>query len=248
MTGLPGRRAAATLNEPARVALVTGAAGGLGRAIVDALSSNGWVVAGSARAGGEFPADMEDPAAPGRLIEAVVDRFGRLDLVCANHATMAMGAIDELPLADWWRIVEVNLVASFRLARSAVPHLDASRGSIIFTSSEWGLTGASRATAYAASKAGLIGLTKSLALELAPRIRVNAVCPGIVDTPQLLVDAADAGLPLAEMHARYIDGIPLRRIATPADIAAWFVFLAGPGAAFLTGQALSPNGGTTLVP
>lgn len=228
------------------VALVTGAGGGLGRATVAALEDEGWTVAGATHRTGEFAADLAEPAAAGRLVERVLDRFGSLDLLVANHACMSMASVEVHPLDDWWRVVDTNLSGSFRLARAAAPALVAARGSIVIVSSEWGVTGWPGASAYAASKAGLIGLTKALARELAPEVRVNAIAPGVVDTPQLEVDAAAAGVTLAEIKRRYAAAAPLGRIASPAEIAASIVFLASPAAAYYTGQVLQPNGGTTM--
>ncbi|MFZ5854165.1 MAG: SDR family NAD(P)-dependent oxidoreductase [Chloroflexota bacterium] len=229
-----------------RVALVTGAGGGLGRAIVAALEAEGWMVAGATHRGGEFAADLADPAAPDRLVERVIDRFGRLDLLVPNHAAMGMAPVEVHPVEDWWRIVDTNLSGSFRLARAAAPHLLAGGGSIVFISSEWGVTGWPGASAYAASKAGLIGLTKALARELAPEVRVNAVAPGVIDTPQLQVDAAAAGVPIGEIRRRYAAAAPLRRIATPDEIAATVICLVSPAGGYYTGQVLQPNGGTTM--
>jgi NAD(P)-dependent dehydrogenase (short-subunit alcohol dehydrogenase family) len=144
--------------------------------------------------------------------------------------------------------VETNLGAAFRLARAAAPHLIRRHGALLFVGSTWGLTGWPGATAYAASKAGLVGLTKALALELAPQVRVNLLAPGVVATPQLAVDAAAAGVTVDEIRERYAATTPLGRIADPAEIARSVVFLASPAAAYYTGQVLSPNGGTVLVP
>ncbi len=228
------------------VALVTGAAGGLGRALVAALEADGWAVAGATHRGGEFAADLADRTAPERLVEGVVACFGRLDLLVPNHAAMGMAPVDAHPVEDWWRIVDTNLSGSFRLARAAAPHLLAAGGSIVFISSEWGVTGWPNASAYAASKAGLIGLTKALARELAPDVRVNAVAPGVIDTPQLQVDAEAADLPIEEMKRRYAAAAPLGRIAMPDEIAATVLCLVSPAGAYYTGQVLQPNGGTTM--
>ncbi|MBA3876017.1 MAG: short-chain dehydrogenase [Anaerolinea sp.] len=228
------------------VALVTGSAGGLGRALVTALSAAGWTVAAATHRDGPFAGDLADLTVADELVARVVERFSRLDLVVANHAAMTMAPVDTHPVDDWWRIVDTNLGGSFRLARAAAPHLVHARGSIVFISSEWGVTGWPGATAYASSKAGLVGLTKALARELAPDVRVNAVAPGAIDTSQLAVDAEAAGVTLDEVRARYANAAPLRRIASPAEIAATVVFLAAPEGAYYTGQVLQPNGGTTM--
>jgi len=228
------------------VALVTGAAGGLGRALVAGLEADGWTVAAAARRGGRFAADLAERGSAGALVGRVIDRFGRLDLLVPNHAYMRMAPVDAHPIDDWWRVVDTNLTGSFRLARAAAPHLLRTGGSIVFVSSEWGVTGWPNASAYAASKAGLIGLTKALARELAPGVRVNAVAPGVIDTPQLRVDADAAGVTLDEIRRRYAAATPLGRIASPAEIAATIRFLVSPEAGYYTGQVLQPNGGTTM--
>jgi NAD(P)-dependent dehydrogenase (short-subunit alcohol dehydrogenase family) len=122
-------------------------------------------------------------------------------------------------------------------------------GRIVIIASEFGVVGWINATAYAASKAGLISLTKTLGRELGPEgILVNAIAPGIMDTPQLDVDAADAGVSPEEIRRRYADESPIGRIGRPEEIAATVAFLAGDGATALTGQILQPNGGTTRGP
>lgn len=228
------------------VLLVTGAAGGLGRALVERFTADGWLVAASARRDGEFAADAGDSGAIATVVGRVVERFGRLDLVVANAAELRLAHVEQHPLEDWWAIVRTNLSGPFYLARAAAPHLAEAWGAIVFVSSEWGITGWPLASAYAASKAGLIGLTKALARELAPRVRVNAIAPGVIDSPQLSVDAAAAGIGLDEMKRRYAETAPLGRIATPAEIAATVAFLASPEAGYFTGQVLQPNGGTTM--
>jgi len=225
--------------------LVTGSAGGIGRSLVMRFSADGWQVAASTHHGGELAADLADPGHAARLIDRVIERFGRLDALIVNHATMAMAAMDEHDPSDWWRIVDTNLSGAFYLARDAAPHLVAANGSIVFISSEWGVSGWPRATAYAASKAGLIGLTRALARELAPTVRVNAVAPGAIDTAQLEIDARDANLTLAEIRAQYARTAPLQRIGTPAEVAASVAFLVSADAANYTGQVLHPNAGTT---
>jgi NAD(P)-dependent dehydrogenase (short-subunit alcohol dehydrogenase family) len=119
-------------------------------------------------------------------------------------------------------------------------------GRIIVIASGWGVIGHPNATAYAASKAGLIALTKGLGRELGPDgILANAIAPAFIDTEQLAVDARDAGISLAEMRQRYCDQTPAGRLATPEDIAGAISFLAGPGSTGFVGQVLQPSGGVT---
>lgn len=228
------------------VALVTGAAGGLGRAIGARLTRGGWLLVPATHRSGPFAADLAEPMQVRALVGRVIEAYGRVDLVVANHAAMTMDAVDVQDVDEWWRIVDTNLGGSFHLARAAADHLRRSRGSIIFISSEWGVTGWPNASAYASSKAGLIGLTRALARELAPDVRVNAIAPGIIDTDQLRVDAAALGISFDEMKARYAAAAPLGRIATADEIAASVDFLASEEAGYYTGQVFHPNGGTTM--
>ena len=122
----------------------------------------------------------------------------------------------------------------------------AGHGRIVIIASGWGVIGHPNATAYAASKAGLIALTKGLGRELGPQgILANAIAPAFIDTEQLRVDADDAGLTLEEMRQQYREQIPIRQLASPQDIAAAVSFLAGPGSSAVVGQILQPNGGVT---
>lgn len=242
-------------------ALVTGAAGGLGQAQVSTLTSLGASVMAHARsesagfrelltATGATPvfADLATPEACRALVRESSQQGRGLDLVVANHATMIMGLLSEADPAEWWRVIEVNLLGTFALLQESVRVMreQGRGGRIVVISSEWGVTGWPEATAYAASKAGLLSLVKSLGRELGPEgIFVNAIAPGVIDTPQLSVDAGAAGVSLADMHEAYANEIPLGRIGRPEEIAEAVAFLASPEQRSIVGQTIQVNGGAT---
>jgi NAD(P)-dependent dehydrogenase (short-subunit alcohol dehydrogenase family) len=243
-----------------RIALVSGAGQGLGRAIALRLAGEVAGVAVNDRMASErvdqvvrethgIPAiaDVSDPDAVDRMVARVESAIGDVDILVANHAYMSMAAFTEHEPDDWWRNVDVNLSGTFFLVRAVLPGMRRrGRGRIVIIASEFGVVGWPNATAYAASKAGLISLTKTLGRELAPEgVLVNAVAPGIMDTPQLDVDAADAGVSPDEIRRRYAAESPLGRIGRPEEIAALVAFLASDAAGAFVGQILQPNGGTT---
>jgi NAD(P)-dependent dehydrogenase (short-subunit alcohol dehydrogenase family) len=160
---------------------------------------------------------------------------------------MSMGSFLDQEEADWWRQVDTNLSGTFYLVRSVLPGMrQLAGGRIVIISSEWGVIGWSNATAYSASKAGLISFGKTLGRELAPEnIITNVIAPGVIDTPQLENDARDAGVTEEEIKDRYAAETPLGHIGRPEDIAATVAFLARNGSAALVGQVVQPNGGTT---
>jgi 2-hydroxycyclohexanecarboxyl-CoA dehydrogenase len=242
------------------VALVTGAAQGLGHATALRLAADGHRVAvndiaddGRLRdladriGGAAVPGDIAEAGAAPRLARAVAGRLGPVQILVANAAAMAMSPFLDAKPDDWWRQVDVNLSGHFRLIQAVIPGMRAAGyGRIVIIASGWGVIGHPNATAYAASKAGLIALTKGLGRELGPQgILANAIAPSYIDTEQLRVDAADAGISLDEMRQRYRDLVPVRRLASPDDIAAAVSFLAGPGSSAVVGQVLQPSGGVT---
>jgi NAD(P)-dependent dehydrogenase (short-subunit alcohol dehydrogenase family) len=229
-----------------RVALVTGANGGLGRAIVGRLEREGWTVAASTRVDGAFAADVSHSGECDELVDTVLARLGRLDVLVNNAAYMALAPVNRHSVDDWWRVIDVNLSGAFFLARAAAPALREAQGHIINIASRMGMAGGRDGTAYAASKAGLIGLTKALALELAPDVRVNALAPGPIDTSQLLVDANHSGRSLEDERSAAAKRSPLQLLATPDEIAGSVAFLVSPDARQYTGQVLCPNGGLLM--
>lgn len=243
-----------------RVALVTGARQGMGRAIAARLAREGAVVCLNDREAGDdlteaaaavegfaFPADVSDPGAVAEMVRQIEHTVGTIDVLVANHAYMSMGSLADYDLDDWWRVVDTNLGGTFHLVQSVLPGMRrAGGGRIVVIASEWGVTGWPEATAYAASKAGLISLVKTLGRELAPEgVIVNAIAPGVIDTPQLQVDADAAGIPHDQMLEEYAAQIPLGRVGRPDEIAAAVALLADFRLAAMVGQTVQVNGGST---
>jgi NAD(P)-dependent dehydrogenase (short-subunit alcohol dehydrogenase family) len=247
-------------NLDGRVALVTGAARGMGAAHARRLAAAGATVAVNdirdsaelttlaGEIGGlSVAGDVSDPDECVRIAADVVHAVGHLDVLVANHAYMTMAPLADHDDVDWWKVVDTNLSGTFFLIQAVLPHMrTAGAGRIVVVSSEWGITGWPEATAYAASKSGLISLVKTLGRELAPeRIIVNAVAPGVTDTPQLQVDADAAGVELEEIHRHYASSIPLGRIGFPEEVAAAVELLADFDVEAVVGQVISCNGGST---
>jgi NAD(P)-dependent dehydrogenase (short-subunit alcohol dehydrogenase family) len=239
------------------VALVTGATQGIGAAIARRLAADGARVAVNDIArrpamdkltteisGIPAPADVSSQEQVRAMIADIERTAGPVGTLVCNAAYMTMSPLLEHPPGDWWRVVEVNLSGTFHLVQAALPGMRRlGHGRVVIVTSYWGVTGWPNATAYAASKAGLISLVKTLGRELAPDVIVNGIAPGVTATPQLEVDAADAGVSLAEVQRRYAQGVPLGRIGQPEEIAAAVAFLADPRVGAMTGQILQVNGG-----
>ncbi len=239
-----------------KAALVTGATGGIGAATARALHARGARVALTGRRAAELdalaaelggralavPADLADPAAPAALVERVESGFGALDILVNNAGlTRDMLAL-RMGDADWAAVLEVDLTAPFRLARAALRGMMKRRhGRIVSIASIVGVTGNAGQANYAAAKAGLIGMSKSLAQEVATRgITVNVVAPGFVRTA--MTDAlGDA------QRAKLLERIPSGRMGAPEDIAAAVAYLSSAEAGWITGQTLHVNGGMAMV-
>jgi 2-hydroxycyclohexanecarboxyl-CoA dehydrogenase len=218
-------------------ALVTGGLGGIGSAVADALEARGYAVARSDLRG-EHAVDVADSAA----VEALIDRLeGQLGLV--SVLVNCAGFAQEIPLCeigddDWQRMLHVHLGGTYNTCRVLGPRMRLrGGGSIVNISSELALTGSETMPHYCAAKGAIVGLTKALALELAPRVRVNSVAPGPTDTP-LLGDLWRGD--------EYLRTLPVPRLATPREIGETVAFLASEDAAYITAQVVSPNSGTVI--
>ncbi len=240
-----------------KTALVTGASRGIGRAIAVALAKGGAKVAlnyaGNEAAANEalslvlaagapkaklYRFDVADPAACNAAVEAVLADLGSLDVLVNNAGIAIDQLVMRLKDEDWNRQLQVNLTGTFNLIRAVTrPMMKAKRGAIVNLTSVVGEMGNAGQAAYAAAKAGQIGLTKSVARELASRnIRVNAVAPGYIDTDMTAAIAEAARTKLMEM-------IPLARLGTAEDVASAVAFLASDQASYVTGEVLRVNGG-----
>lgn len=238
-----------------RTTLVTGASRGIGRAIaLDAARAGSDLalvardrgkiaeVAAEARAFGvrvhEAPADLETPGAAESVVQACDSALGGIHHLVANAGMTHDQLLMRLKPADWDRVIATNLTASFGLCRAAVTGMVRARyGRIVLISSVSGLMGNPGQSAYAASKAGLIGLARSLAREVASRsITVNVVAPGLVDTDMVRAMPEKA-------RAELLAHIPMGRLGTPEEVAAAVTFLLCPGGAYLTGAILNVSGG-----
>lgn len=244
-----------------RVALVTGAASGIGEAVVDMfITAGATVVAWDLRwpdgahltrrreahrpssSTEQMTVDVSDPDAVEGAMGHVLARYQRLDvLVHAAGITDRTPSLDLGPAA-WQRVVDVDLGGTFLCVRAAARSMSAAgRGSIVTVASQLALSPPGGRAAYVASKAGVIGLTRTLAVEWAPGVRVNAIAPGVTRTP--MTDVIDAD---PEVRARFLDRIPAGRFAEPAEIAAAALFLGSDASAYITGHVLVVDGGYTI--
>ena len=243
-----------------KVAVVTGAASGIGFACASLLASRGASVAlfdvnesqGAACAAqigngaAFFLTDVSDETGVAASVQAVLERFGRLDILVNCAAIQIMGTLLETSGQSWDALHAVNLKGVFLCSRAAMPHLQASgAGAIVNISSILGIVADPELTAYGAMKGGVIALTKSMALGYGPSgVRVNCICPGDVNTPMVAAyfnNASDPAALRAEVYSKYA----LRRIAEPAEIAEVAAFLASSASSFMTGSILIVDGGLT---
>jgi len=236
-----------------KVAVVTGGMSGIGAATVEAFAREGARVAVLDIAAEEHESesrialrvDVRDEAAVAAAVARVADAWGRIDVLVSAAGIELVAGLAETTVEGWDRVLDVNARGCFLAAKAAAPWLRRSRGSIVNVASQLALVGARSFAAYTASKSAVLGLTRSLALELADDgVRVNAVCPGAVDTPLLRRQFAEGAGPqgtmddLVAMH-------PIGRLGRPEEIAAPILFLVSDAASFMTGASVVVDGGYT---
>ncbi len=243
-----------------KVAIVTGAGRGLGRAMAEALAEAGARVCVAARTGSELdafvgeqaalgrealacPTDITDAAAVDHLVDSTVARFGRLDVLVNNSGIVATTPLLEQEPEEWDRVIATNLRGVYLATRAAGRHMVPARsGKVVNIASNHGLKGVAGHAAYSASKAGVLGFTRSVAIEWARHgINVNAIAPGYFATPLNAEMRADP-----ELTAKVLRAIPARRMGEPAELKPWLLLLAGPASDFMTGETIVIDGGQTV--
>ena len=254
-----GAKEASTWPEGSQVSLVTGAGSGIGRAIAEKLARDGErvvvndleeasaeeVVAGIEESGGEAtsaPGDVSDPEAVGRMVERAREAFGPVEILVNNAGYGQQKPFVELTVEDFDRMIGVHLRGTFLCTSAVLPEmLAAGRGVIVNVASQLGQIGGVELSHYSAAKAGIIGLTKSLAREVSAQgVRVNAVAPGPINT-ELVLGLSE------EWRRNKAAELPLGRFGEPWEVAETVAFLASEGAALYVGQTLGPNSGDVML-
>ena len=247
-----------------KVAIITGAAAGIGEASARLFAREGARLVlvdlekeplekltseleALSRVVLDIAGDISAPSVCESVIDRTMARFGRLDVLFNNAGIVLSGTLVECTEEDWQKTMDVNLKSMYLLCRGAVPVMGAhGGGSIINMSSVAGPTGVANRGAYSVSKAGVLGLTKSLAMDFIKEgIRVNCICPGTVDTPSLRKRIANAPDP-KEAHKAFLARQPMGRLGLPEEIAALALFLASDDSKYMTGQAIFADGGMKL--
>ncbi len=239
-----------------KVCIITGATSGMGKAIVTSFHAEGAkiVLSGRNLERGEaltktlkesvfVPGDISKASYNEELVKVAIDTFGKLDVLSLNAGILGLGNVVDLPISSWQNTLETNLSSIFYLSKYAIPHLQKSgQGNILINASIAAFKSFPNHPAYCASKGASIALMKQMAVEYAPKIRVNAICPGPVDTP-LIWDSAKAFPNPEEAVENAAKATLLKRLGTPEDIAKLALFLVSDDAEWITGTAMTIDGG-----
>ena len=253
-----------------QVAIITGGAQGLGEALAQRLDEEGCMVivadinieaatkvASGLKNGTSIKVDVSSEEQVNAMVDLAIEKYGKLDLMVSNAAILIAKPVTDFPAAQWQKMIDINLVGYFLCAKAAAnAMIPNKRGNIIQINSKTGKKGSAKNSAYAAAKFGGIGLTQSLALELAEYgIRVNAICPGNLlnstlwnEGPNSLFKqyAANQGITEEQVKQKYLNQVPIGRSCEVEDIANTMVFLASDQASYMTGQAINVTGGQEM--
>lgn len=238
-----------------KACIVTGATSGMGRAIARAFHREGAKLVLSGRneeRGNALAGDLDDsifvagdvsePSYNKRLVETAIENFGKLHIVSLNAGILGLGNVVDLSQEDWHRTLNTNLSSIFYLSKYAIPHLEKVNGTILINASIAAYKSFPNHPAYCASKAGSVSLMKQMAVEYAPKIRVNAICPGPVDTP-LIWDSAKAFENPESAVESAGQATLMKRLGKPEDVASLALFLVSDEASWITGTAMTIDGG-----
>ncbi len=243
-----------------KVFIITGATSGMGKAIALLFAQEGanLIVNGrNTKKGNELlteinsltestiflPGDVGNVAINQQLVNQAIAKFGKLDGIVANAGVLGLGSITEIAIEEWHSTLNTNINSFFYLCKYAIPHIQKSEGVVIANASIAAFRSFPNHPAYCASKAALVALVKQAALDYGPEIRINAICPGPVETP-LIWDSAQAFDNPEQAVENAGKSTPLKRLGTPMDVARLALFLASDEAAWMTGSAVTIDGGT----
>ncbi len=238
-----------------KVCIVTGATSGMGKAIAEKFSAEGakLILSGRDKVRGSkleselensifLEGDVRELAYNEKLVETAISNFGSLDIVSLNAGILGLGSVVHLSIDDWHKTLNTNLSSIFYISKYAIPHLEKSRGTILINASIAAFKSFPNHPAYCASKAASVALMKQMAVEYGPEIRINAICPGPVDTP-LLWNSAEAFEHPESAVEDAAKSTLLQRLGTPGDIAKLALFLVSEDASWITGSAMTIDGG-----
>ena len=241
--------------------MVTGGTRGIGRAVVERFLQGGARVAVNGRTAASTESAIAELAAGDRVVAVAgnvasasdcenivgqaVDYLGGLDILVNSAGVGKSGTVEEFDERAWDETMDINLKGTFFCIRAALPALRESVGNIVNLASDAGLIGERHLAVYCASKGGVVNMTRAMALEFAPTVRINCVCPGYVDTDMVRRDGIDQAQDPGQVEQSLVDAAPLKRLASPGEIASAIAYLASDEARFVTGSALQIDGGTT---